>query len=848
MKKSFAKGVASSLLVLSSSLVMGAPITLDLPRPDGQPGNPKKPVKVYILAGQSNMVGMGDVMGAQLPHNLFFAADPALLPGSYQLDRHDDLKPLTSVTFDWHGVYGAQATVYAGSADSAKPVGAPAPVALGSVLKSLPVTQADQTVVVTAQIDVPVTGVFQIHAGFGDSSQCVALLDGKEVYRKDAGGKPVLTKVALEQGKRYPVRVTYFKSGSAAFWLEQVDLLGRGDLVGVTKNDKKFPYLVDDQGNWTVRNDVYFQEARLTPGGRGCPLSATSNAGGKIGTIGPELGFGYVMGTLHDEQVLLIKTAQGNRSLDWDFRPPSSGRRDLPGSEEYEGYEYRAMVKGVHETLAMIDKVVPGYQGQGYEMAGFFWFQGHKDSGSTKEGYETNLVNLIQDLRKEFKAPKMPAVVATVGFGGYGVTAGSWKGVWEAQMAVGDPKQHPELAGTVASVDTRDFWREVEESPRGQDYHYNRNAETYLLVGEAAGRAMVRLQGGEAETFPKSDREARFLANAAKPEPTQEQVAAHTAAIRPMLLEGALESFLRSSKNLADLRDILAGKKPAKSQAALDDTLDLVVYYYQAAKVSDYDWKPVVDTSVSWDYLAFDLPGSDRKTRPNLFSRAKAEQGEEDQDAEPSAAPAVKGKKAPAALPPPIIVPAGLENWFKPEFDAHKAGWKTGVAPFGESTEGLILPDYMKLWQKKRNKERPQPATVTDGDVLLLRQAFDVPAFKEGYRYRVRIAGSAHNNMGEGYGIYINGKLLAEDRDGLLGWHRQVFTTRGAHIPKEFWSEFTGGKVTLGVGNYPLWGAGLKKLIAPGPALSVWLESQKIPPLPELPPEPVVLPPKKKTK
>ena len=79
-------------------------------------------------------------------------------------------------------------------------------------------------------------------------------------------------------------------------------------------------------------------------------------------------------------------------------------------------------------------------------------------------------------------------------------------------MAVGDPKQHPEFAGTVASVDTRDFWREVEESPRSQDYHYNRNAETYLLVGESMGRAMVRLLGGEAEAIPKSDREARVAA------------------------------------------------------------------------------------------------------------------------------------------------------------------------------------------------------------------------------------------------------------------------------------------------------------------------------------------------
>ena len=57
-------------------------IPLDLPKPDGKSGNPKKPVKVYILAGQSNMVGMGDISGARPEHaSVFLSADPAILPG-----------------------------------------------------------------------------------------------------------------------------------------------------------------------------------------------------------------------------------------------------------------------------------------------------------------------------------------------------------------------------------------------------------------------------------------------------------------------------------------------------------------------------------------------------------------------------------------------------------------------------------------------------------------------------------------------------------------------------------------------------------------------------------------------
>ena len=87
-------------------------------------------------------------------------------------------------------------------------------------------------------------------------------------------------------------------------------------------------------------------------------------------------------------------------------------------------------------------------------------------------------------------------------------------------MAVGDPKKHPEFAGTVASVDTRDFWREVDESPTSQDYHYNRNAETYMLVGDALGRAMVGLLGGKAEPLPQAPRPKPRRAGRQTAEPT----------------------------------------------------------------------------------------------------------------------------------------------------------------------------------------------------------------------------------------------------------------------------------------------------------------------------------------
>jgi alpha-galactosidase len=855
MKDRLIKGMSCLVAALAVLVPQAeaAPVPLQLPRPDGQPGRSDKPVKVYILAGQSNMVGMGDITGASPPYpSVYLSADPAVIPGEMPIGNS---RTKSACKWVWksipalrsHGVYpsgdagaktGAMVALHKGAydpkADYAKltPVKS-APMALGTVAAEIPRIEGPFTPVATAFLDVPTTGTYLVHVGFGESTHAVALVEGKEVYRKEPGGKPSLTKVTLEAGKRHPLQITYFKPGSAALWLEQVDLVGKGDLVTLTKKDGKFPYLLDDAGNWTVRNDVYFQEARLVEGGKGAPMSAESNKKclPKCNSIGPEVGFGYVMGTFHDEQVLLIKTAQGNRSLQHDFRPPSSGKLS---DSEYEGYEYRAMIKGVKETLANIDKVVPGYKGQGYEIAGFGWFQGHKDGGSTKEAYEKCLVHLIQDVRKDLGAPKMRAVVATVGFNGYRLMTGNWKGVWEAQMAVGDAKQHPDLAGSVASVDTRDFWREVEESPRGQDYHYHRNPETYLLVGEAMGRAMVRLLGGEAEEIPKTDREARvaaeIAAEAAKPVPTVKQIAASDAAVKPMILDGLLAGFIINPRSQDALQGLLkeAQPKPAKTPEYLDDAVDDAVAFLQAAGIHEYDWKPVLADmqQATWDYTGVDLADSPYKTRPAATPVNEDEQGADSEGA-PVAAPkpAKDGKPAPAYV---FKAPAGMENWFAADFDAKKAGWKTGRAPFGMKMQESV-PEA-QAWIAKYPLyplQRSMPATVVGNDVVLMRGTFEFPAPKPGHRYRIRVNGSIHDNSGEGFALYLNGKALAQIDQGVKGWRKQGL--RGSHVWQENLDDFKGGKVTIALANYPMNNWDPEHFIPAIGPLSVWVEEQKLP-------------------
>ena len=119
-----------------------------------------------------------------------------------------------------------------------------------------------------------------------------------------------------------------------------------------------------------------------------------------------------------------------------------------------------------------------------------------------------------------------------------------------------------------------------------------------------------------------------------------------------------------------------------------------------------------------------------------------------------------------------------MENWFAPDFDAKKAGWKSGAAPFGVAKRIRSAVSRNAYGPSKRTL----PNTVSDNDVLLMRETFDLPPLKEGHRYRIRVDGSVHANSGEGYAIYVNGKLLAESKNGITAWRREGWRPRGSHV------------------------------------------------------------------
>ncbi len=263
---------------------------------------------------------------------------------------------------------------------------------------------------------------------------------------------------------------------------------GRGTLAALLRDPAKsaaFKHLRDDSGKWTVRDDVWVRYQREDRPLLAGPLGLGFSVYGDQHHFGPELQFGHVVGDRFKQQVLLIKTAWGGKSLYRDFRPPSAGGEV--------GKYYTKMIADVHDGLTNLAKDFPKYHGQGYDLAGFVWYQGWNDGVDPEHAvpeYEQNLVHLIGDVRKEFKQPKLPVVVGEL-TGAWVKAEGGWDKLRKAQAAAA---ARPEFAGNVVFVPTHDFVRKAEDSPNtGHGHHEFGNAETYFLVGDALGKAMVKL-------------------------------------------------------------------------------------------------------------------------------------------------------------------------------------------------------------------------------------------------------------------------------------------------------------------------------------------------------------------
>jgi hypothetical protein len=346
--------------------------------------------------------------------------------------------------------------------------------------------------------------------------------------------------------------------GHGRIWGQDVE----GTVEYITKTQGQYQHLLDPtdgKGGWSTRHNVFTVHRNGDDHERISPLRV--GAGNEdTSLIGPELQIGHILGeSYNNEPILLIKTGTGNRALGWDFLPPGTPQRDFDGGKErtaahgqcpsrfagsatrgdpnnasqcgcivgqkgcdvfwekeacfvdncwckesgncpqwYAGLQYDLDRENIHHVLQNLAKYVPGYQNQGFEVTGFFFWQGYSDSlsGSHATFYQDNLVRYIQSMRDEFstyntkhnkKGYVPPFVLATIGQNG--CNESKWTKdatkVRLAQISAGETEPR------VVTIDARGMWRPRNESPLDDLPHYHRNANVFLEVGTKLGWAMA---------------------------------------------------------------------------------------------------------------------------------------------------------------------------------------------------------------------------------------------------------------------------------------------------------------------------------------------------------------------
>ncbi|MDT8389328.1 MAG: sialate O-acetylesterase [Lentisphaeria bacterium] len=236
---------------------------------------------------------------------------------------------------------------------------------------------------------------------------------------------------------------------------------------------------------------------------------------------------------LENDWMLSITRLRDGRIETVDVDLVEGGRANLArekaqrdaGRKEVLGAYYREMMKHVKTVLADIKSYCPTYNPeQGYEIAGFVWFQGWNDLSDAvtypnydKPGgydqYSWLLSHFIRDVRAELNAPDMPFVIGVLGVGGYQNPPYDKTGYFQQAMAA--PAMCPEFKGNVVAVQTGNYWDEklegllgkkdktpedeayIKQNSFNRSYHYLGSAKTFSRIGEAFANAIVKIDKGD---------------------------------------------------------------------------------------------------------------------------------------------------------------------------------------------------------------------------------------------------------------------------------------------------------------------------------------------------------------
>ena len=111
----------------------------------------------------------------------------------------------------------------------------------------------------------------------------------------------------------------------------------------------------------------------------------------------------------------------------------------------------------------------------------------------------------------------------------------------------------------------------------------------------------------------------------------------------------------------------------------------------------------------------------------------------------------------------------------------------------------------------------------------MIRNKVKIPPIKDGHRYRIVVGGAAHVNFGEGFAIYVDGKLIGESKTGVAV--RQGGQPRGAHIDSDFLKDLKDVEITIALTSFLRYNHPRRGVQPASGHISVQIEEQKIPPL-----------------
>jgi hypothetical protein len=224
--------------------------------------------------------------------------------------------------------------------------------------------------------------------------------------------------------------------------------------------------------------------------------------------IGPEYAFGLYLDKAHHEPVLIIKTAWGGKSLAVDFRPPGAGPY-VPGLKEKEqgnapandvvGHYYREMIRHVRETLISkesIRRIVPGYDPeQGYELAGFVWFQGWNDMCNRHhlEQYTGNMVHYRGNVIAVDSGPYYELGLNDIYWKQRLTNEWKWR-VKQGGMTRREASKEGQRYGFAGGGLTKKEQRIRDRCASNAEYHYLGSGKTFVRFGKALAEAMLGME------------------------------------------------------------------------------------------------------------------------------------------------------------------------------------------------------------------------------------------------------------------------------------------------------------------------------------------------------------------